>query len=234
MLWSSARSRRQTAPRTRYFKPELMRLEEREVLNATMDVPTFQAFLPALTSTIVSFENSLQSVLANLTSQLTNLNQELSHLQVENNYLMQTIQQLEHQLQYPNPTPPSTPPSAPSLASFAGVYRAAQVPDSVQGDIPAGTQQRIYFTLHSDGSGQLFIAPFDGTNLTLSFNAGSITYTNGTIGFTYPGLPSHLEFAFTPASGNQLTGSLQGSGNWGQGGSSVGFSFSNLDFIKES
>jgi hypothetical protein len=135
----------------------------------------------------------------------------------------------------PSTPPSSTPPSSPplTLASFAGVYRAAQVPDSVQGDLPAGTSQRVYLTLHADGSGQIFIAPFDGTNLTLNFNAGSFTYANGMIGYTYPsGLSSSIKLSVTPAPGNQLTGSLVGHGNWGQAGSFVAISFSNLLFIK--
>jgi hypothetical protein len=225
-----------------------MRLEEREVLDATplpLNPTALQSYLPALTNTIIAFENTLQTELANFATQLTHLTQELNHLQNENTYLLQTIQQIEHALfnfsppsTPPSNTPPpsSTPPPSPplTLSSFAGVYRAAQVPDSVQGDIPAGTSQRVYLTLHADGSGQIFIAPFDGTNLTLSFNAGSFTYANDTIGYTYPsGLSSYIKLSVTPAPGNQLTGSLVGHGNWGQGGSFVAISFSNLSFVKE-
>ena len=218
-----------------------MRLEEREVMDATpisLNPAALQSFMPAITNTILAFENSLQTELAIFTAQFANVNQELSHLQNENASLLQTIQQIEHSLfSYPpSSTPPSsTPPSSPplTLSSFAGVYRAAQVPDSVQGDIPAGTSQRVYLTLHADCSGQIFIAPFDGKNLTLDFNAGSFTYTNGTIGYTYPsGLNSYIQLSVTPAPGNQLTGSLVGHGNWGQGGSFVAFSFSNLSSIK--
>jgi hypothetical protein len=213
-----------------------MRLEEREVPDATpfsLNLTALQSYLPALTSSFLAFENSFQKELAGFATQLGSLNQELNLLQKENSYLLQTIQQLEHTLfNYPPSPPPSSPPS--TLASFAGVYRAAQVPDSVQGDIPAGTSQRVYLTIHSDGSGQIFIAPFDGTNLTLSFNAGSFTYANGKIGYTYsPGLSSYIQLSVSPAAGNQLTGSLAGHGNWGHGGSSVAFSFSNLTFIKE-
>ncbi len=237
MAWLFARSPKRSSPQTRFVRPQLMRLEEREVLDAapgSLNFTALQSFLPALTSAIQNFENSLQSELSGLTSQLNNLNQELNHLQTENTYLMQLIGQLEHTLlNYSPGTPPSSSPS--TLASFAGVYRAAAIPDNVQGDIPAGTQQRVYFTLHSDGSGQIFIAPFDGTNLTLSFNAGSFTDNNGTIGYTYPsGLTSYIQLSVTPGPGTDLTGSLVGHGNWGQGGSFVAFSFSNLTFVKES
>jgi hypothetical protein len=243
MRWLHARSRKRSSSPTRFVRPQLMRLEEREVLDATpslLYLPALQSFLPALTNSILAFENSLQTELAVFATQLTNLNQELNHLQNGYYYLLQTIQQIDHALLNsappsapPSNTPPSTPPLA--LSSFAGVYRAAQVPYSVQGDIPAGTQQRVYLTLHADGSGQIFIAPFDGTNLTLNFNAGSFTYANGTIGYTYPsGLTSYIQLSVTPAPGNQLTGSLVGHGNWGQGGSFVAFSFSNLSFVKES
>ncbi len=205
----------------------------------SLNPAALQSFMPAITNAITAFENSLQSELAIFTAQLANINQELSHLQNENASLLQTIQQLEQSLfNYPpSNTPPSyPPPSYPplTLSSFAGVYRAAQAPNSVQGDIPAGTSQRVYLTLHADGSGQIFIAPFDGTNLTLSFNAGSFTYDNGTIGYTYPsGLTSYIQLSATPGPGTQLTGSLVGHGNWGQGGSFVAFSFSNLSFVKE-
>jgi hypothetical protein len=231
MLWPIARSAKRSSSQPRFFKPQLMRLEEREVLDASpIGWTTLQSYLPALTSTILSFENSIQSALAGFTTQLNSLNQELSHLQSENNYLLQTIQQLEHQLL--TFQPPSTPPAPPSLASFAGVYRGVQVPTSLQGDIPSSTSQRVYLTVNGDGSGQILVAPFDGTNLTLSFNAGSITYTNGTIGFTYPsGLTSYIQFSFTPGSG-QLTGNLVAHGNWGQGGSFVAFSFPNITLTK--
>ena len=239
MRWPLALSPKRSSSQTRFFRPQLMRLEEREVLDATPSLfylPALQSFLPALTNSIVAFENSLQTELAVFATQLTNLNQELNNLQNGYSYLLQTLQHIEHALV--NLTPPNTPPSntPPStLSSFAGVYRAAQVPDSVQGDIPAGTQQRVYLTLHADGSGQIFIAPFDGTNLTLSFNAGSFTYAHGTIGYTYPsGLTSYIQLSVTPAPGNQLTGSLVAHGNWGQGGSFVAISFSNLSFVKES
>ena len=241
MRWLFARSPKRTSSQTRFFRPQLMRLEEREVLDATpfaSNLTALQSYLPALTNSILAFENSLQTELAGFTTLLTNLNQQLTQLQNDNSSLLQTILQLEHAfLNYSPPsTPPSsTPPSSPplTLSSFAGVYRAAQVPDSVQGDIPAGTSQRVYLTLHADGSGQIFIAPFDGTNLTLNFNAGSFTYANGTIGYTYPsGLNSYIQLSATPAPGNQLTGSLVGHGNWGQGGSFVAFSFSNLSFVK--
>ena len=213
-----------------------MRLEEREVLDATpgFNFTGLQSYVPVILNAIQGFENSLQTQLAGLTSQLNNLNQELNLLQSENTYLTQLVQQIEHTLLNYSP---GTPPSSPtlSLASFAGVYRGAAIPDSVQGDIPANTQQRVYLTLHSDGSGSIFIAPFDGTNLTLNFNAGSFTYNNGTIGYTYPsGLTSFIQLSVTPGPGTDLTGSLVGHGNWGQGGSFVAFDFSNLAFVKES
>jgi hypothetical protein len=68
-----------------------MRLEEREVLDATpfsLNLTALQSYLPALTNSILAFENTLQTELAGFATQLTNLNQEWNHLQNENSYLL--------------------------------------------------------------------------------------------------------------------------------------------------
>ncbi|MGH7172995.1 MAG: hypothetical protein ACRELG_22155 [Gemmataceae bacterium] len=230
MRWLVARTKKQSASQRRYFRPELMRLEDREVLSTTPGVTVeLQSLLPAVTNSIVAFENNFHAILTNFTTQLNSLNQELNLLQNENNLLWQTVQQLEHSLL--SVAPPSAPPASPpqSLSSFAGTYSATQIPTTLQGDIPANTPQYVSFTVNSDGSGVLAVSPFDGTTLTLHFNAGSISYNNGTIGFTYPsGLVSYIQFSFTPGDGHQLSGSIVAHGDWGQGGSYVAFSFPDI------
>lgn len=236
MLSFFARHHKGSSSQTRYFRPELMQLEDRAVPSAsgfsmeteTVGLTTLQSFLPAFTTTILSFENSLQTAMAGLTTQLSSLNQELNHLQLENYYLIQTIQQLEHMLQ--NYSPPTSPPQ--SLSSFVCAYRGVATPTDLQGDITANTSNRVYLVVNADGSGSITVSPFDGTNLQLHFNAGSITYSNGAIGFTYPsGLTSYVQFSFTPSSNGQLTGSLTGHGDWGHNGSFVAFSFPNLTMV---
>lgn len=238
MRWPFGHTKRQSSSPRRYFRPELMRLEDREVLSTmpgltgaldSVGIPAFQSTLPALVNSILAIENNVQAILSSFTTQLNGLNQELHLLQSENYLLLHTIQQLEHS---PPPSPPpSTPPTHPPgyLSSFAGTYNATQIPSIVHGDIPASTPQTVSFTLNADGSGVLAVSPFDGTALSLRFNPGSITYNNGTIGFTYPsGLTSYIQFSFTPGSDHQLSGNIYAHGDWGQGGSYVVIAFDNI------
>jgi hypothetical protein len=241
MVWPFASSKRQASRQPRYFKPGLMRLEDREVLSAadgmSLPQPTIvpnpvESILPAITNEICALQNSFQAVLNSFTAEIATLNQEIALLQNGNNYLWQALQQLEHTS--PTPTPPGNPPTSPpatTLSAFAGTYSATQVPTGLQGDIPTGYPQHVSFTLNADGSGLVSLSPFDGKPLSLHFNSGSISYDagGGTIGFTYPsGLVSYVQFAFRPTGDHQLTGSLAAHGDWGQGGSFVAFSFPNI------
>lgn len=237
MRWPVVRTKKQTTSQPRSFRPELMRLEDREVLSTvpglpgapdTFGIPNLQSVLPAVTNAILVLENDIQTILTTFTTQLNSLTQEVQLLQQGNNYLWQTLQHVEN---YLLPSPPSSPPpnSPQSLSSLAGTYSGTQTPTGLQGDIPANTAQNVTFTLNADGSGVLSVSPFDGTTLNLHFTPGSISYNNGAIGFTYPsGLTSYIQFSFTPSGDHQLSGSIVAHGDWGQGGSFVAFSFPNI------
>jgi hypothetical protein len=238
MRWPFVRAKRQSSSQRRFFRPELMQLEDREVLSTTPGLSValdsvngsggFQSTLPALVNSILAFENSVQTFLSSFTTQLNSLSQELHLLQSDNYLLLQAIQQLEHS---PPPSQPGPPPTSPPsyLSAFAGTYTASQVPAITHGDIPSTTSQNVSFTLNADGSGVLTVSPFDGNALTLHFNAGSITYKNGTIGFTYPsGLTSYVQFSFTPGSNHQLTGNIYAHGDWGLNASYVVIAFDNI------